>query len=334
MAFDTYAVSQNTGKKQSNVDWDAYHEYIIETAQLQERETICGVISGLIDLGQQNLPDSEVVFNGSEEDEAKEIEKNSNTYFKDGYDPQTRKQARFKCWPNKPQQCVVLSVDFPDIQLNLGQFFGEADAEEKPLRMYLGGQFYVEGAGMLVARPIPLKINKSMGFWSFDAKHQLYKMAVASKLIKAGEAFLPQQIDKLLGKTLQFEVQIHNKPGKNDKNYFTEYIKFVSGLGRNMQAYDFEDTFMIQFNADNDLQDLKEVRAYVKNTMKRATNYVGSKVQQQIESLESQRSEDQPAQQDTDQEEEEKPVEAPKKPSTRSKKPPVEVDGGEDDLPF
>ena len=44
---------------------------------------------------------------------------------------------------------------------------------------------------------------------------------------------------------------------------------------------------MIEFNGDNDVEGLKQLRANVVNTIKNATNYQGSKIQQQLESLNS-----------------------------------------------
>ena len=44
---------------------------------------------------------------------------------------------------------------------------------------------------------------------------------------------------------------------------------------------------MIEFNGDNDVEGLKQLRANVVNTIKNATNYQGSKIQQQLENLNS-----------------------------------------------
>lgn len=42
---------------------------------------------------------------------------------------------------------------------------------------------------------------------------------------------------------------------------------------------------MIEFNGDNDVEGLKQLRANIVNTIKNATNYQGSKIQQQLENL-------------------------------------------------
>ena len=107
-------------------------------------------------------------------------------------------------------------------------------------------------------------------------------MAVGAKLIANGEQFLPQEIAKLVGKTLQFNAQVFFNKGKNGVDYYTEYVNFAAGLSRGDTEFDYKDTFMIQFNVDNDVEAVKELRAHVKNTIKRATNYDGSKIQAEL----------------------------------------------------
>lgn len=285
MAFDAYSTTSSNASSRKEIDFDAMNKYVVETANLQEPETLVGVIAGIVDLGEQNLPDAENVFKGSEDDEQSEIAKNPNTYFKDGLDPQTRKPARLKCYPQKPQQAVAIAIDFPEIIIDKGQFYGNSNPQ--PLRLWLGGTFYVEGKGMIVARPTPLKvvnIDRESGGkrWSFSPLHLFYKMAVGAKLIKPWDAFLPQQIDQLIGKALQFQVQVFMKESRG-KYYFTENIKFVGGLGRGQSAQDLEKTFLIQFNKPNNPEDMKQLRNHVINTIKGANNYQGSQIQKQLE---------------------------------------------------
>jgi hypothetical protein len=113
-------------------------------------------------------------------------------------------------------------------------------------------------------------------------------MAVSSKLIGADECFLPQQIDQLLGKSFQFEAQVFWKENKG-KKYYTEYIKFIGGLGRGQQEPELKtEPYLIQFNKENPEDGIKELRSYIVNTMKRATNYEGSQIQKDIEKHRSQ----------------------------------------------
>lgn len=283
--FDVYGSQQSQKESKQVVQYDELNKYVVETAGLQERETLVGYVSMIVDLGTQNQPDAEVVFTGNENDEKEEFAKNPNTYFKDGFDQQTKKQVRFKCWPQKPVQCVAVAIDFPDIMIDKGQFFGNSDP--KPLRLWLGGQFYNSSLGkMVVARPTPLKVNKKLGDWGFDQKHLFYKMAVADKMIKPGEVFAPKDIDKLLGKAFQFTTQVFFKEGKDGKSYYTEYINFVGALGRGQAAPEIKTTpLLIQMNKANDEQAVKEVRAHVLNTCSLASNWTGSMLQKQVESI-------------------------------------------------
>ena len=291
MAFDAYSETKsgNGAAQESKVDWDAMNKYVVETANLQQRETLVGYIAGIVDLGTQALDDAEAVFAGSPEEEAEIIAEKPNTYFKDGIDPVSKKPVRLKCWPQDPAQCVTLAIDFPDIMLDKGQFFGEENAEPKPLRLWLGGQFYNQSLGkMVVARPTPLKVNKKLGDWSFDQKHLFYKMAVADKMIKPGEVFVPKDIDKLLGKAFQFTAQVFFKPGKDGKSYYTEYINFIGALGRGQATPEVKTTpLIIQMNKQSSEQAVKEVRAHVLNTCRLASNWEGSALQKQVDSIRS-----------------------------------------------
>jgi hypothetical protein len=174
--------------------------------------------------------------------------------------------------------------------LNKGQFFKSGSTEEKPLRMVLGGEYWNTSLKQkLMQRPTALKVMKNTdGCWSFNDKHLLYRMAIASKLIEPKGVFLPEHIGKLLGKSFQFEVQIHNKAGKDGKTYYTEKIAFKSGLGRGMVAEPLPtEPFVVQFNKENTPESLKELKYHVVNTIKNAVNYVGSPIQKQLDAARS-----------------------------------------------
>lgn len=279
MAFNTYGVSENSGKK-SDFDFDAFNRDIVTQADLKERAVLTGVVSAIIDLGTQNRADAELEFKGDEEAERLEIAKNPNTYFKDGKNDKGD-NVRLKCYPQKPIQCVVFAVDFPDVIVDKAKHFGESDP--LPLRLYLGGQFYQQNVGMVVQRPTEMKVVKTDKGWSFDKKHLCHKMAVASKLIEPDGVFLPQDIDKLLGKSFQFEAQVFMKKSK-DKEYYTEYVKFMGALPRGGKPAELPyEPSLVQFTTDNKESDIKDLRAHVVNTIKRANNYEDSKIKSQIE---------------------------------------------------
>ena len=282
MSFAVSKVQASQNTKTNTVDYTALNQHVIETANLQEREVLVGYIAGIVDLGEQNSPDSEYVFDGTEEDEAAEIEKNPEVYFKDGIDEKTKKPCRLKCKPEPARQAVAFAVEFPEILIDKSQFFGESNPQ--PLRLWTGAQFW-DGTSMIVARPTYLKINKSLGDWSFDPKHLCHKLAVACKLIKPSECFLPENLDQLLGQSFQWQAQVFMKPSKNNKSYYTEYLALAGALGRGQQPQEpVNPPFLIQFN-DTSLtkDDIRQLRSHIINTMKKANNYEGSHVQKLIE---------------------------------------------------
>ena len=338
MAFTVYGnTSLGSSEKKSEIKWDELNSYVVETAGLQERETLVGYVSAIVDLGIQKQDDAEYVFEGDEEQEAEEIEKDSRVYFKDGINPETKQPCRLKCLPQKDSQAVAIAIDFPDIMLNKGQFFGDDSGEEKPLRLWMGNQFYLQGVGsMVVGRPTVLKVTnldktRKTKKWSFAQNHIFYKMAVAAKLIKAGECFLPQDIDKLLGEAFQFSAQVYFKENKGT-SYYTEYVNFVGALGRGQKAPELvTEPVLIQFNDKNKPEHLKEIRSHVVNTMKMAKNWEGSPIQKQLESLYNSSGSDET------EEEVQEPKKEEKKPVKATKKvvePPPEDEFDEESLPF
>ena len=295
MAFNTYGAEQSE-KRESNVDYDALNKYVVDTVQAEQPETMVGVVSMIVDLGTQKLPDAEYEVDDEDKgltvDELNEkhkeaIESGKITKYDMAYD--NGKQVIKKFVPQKDRQAIVYAVDFPDVILDKGYFFGQSNPQ--PLRLFIGGQFW-DGEKMLVQNMIALKVKKDDNIeggnaWTMNPKSSLYKMALGAKLIETGKAFNPSRIDELLGKSLQFEIQVFMKPSKNGKSYYTEKLKYVGGLGRGQQPLTLDKTYMIEFNGDNDVEGLKQLRTHVVNTIKNATNYQGSKIQQQLENLNS-----------------------------------------------
>lgn len=299
MAFKTTSIATTTSKSdRPAVNFDDLNSYVVETAECQQPETLNGVIVGIIDLGNQRLPDAEYdVDSGDEDLSVEELEakyadeiaagKISKFDFVKDWSTRPPKEVIKKFVPQKDRQCITYAVDFLDIMLDKGQFFGEK-SEPKPLRMYFGGQYYHQGLKkMIVQNLLPLKItniakdNSNEKIWSLSTKSQLHKMAVASKIINTGEAFLPDQIDELLGKTLQFKVQIGFNE-KGDKKYYFEKMSFVGSLQRKDKPFENVDTFLIQMDDENDPEALKNLRKHIINTQMMATNWSGSALEKQL----------------------------------------------------
>lgn len=298
MAFDAYGTtSSESTKKESNVDYAALNRYVVETCGLQQPKTLRGVISTIVDLGTQKQNDAtykldkEDVNLTVEELEAKyalDIHEGRISKFAKAYDNDSKSWTIQKFVPQKPRQSIVYAVDFPDIMLDKGKFFGEEEGKNlKPLRLWIGGQHWNDHLKkMLVNQVIPLKITKDEKIgWTMRPNSSLYKIALGAEVIKTDEAFMPDRIDELLGKTLLFTAQVFFKKGNDGKEYYTEKLKYSSGLVMGMPSLTLDNTYLIQFNGDNDPQGLKELRAHVLNTIKNATNYEGSKIQSQLESV-------------------------------------------------
>lgn len=296
MAFDVYnANAGDTASNKPSVDYDALNRYVVETAQLQQPETLRGVVSCLVDLGTQKQNDGQ--YNVDKGDEALSVEQLTEKYsqeiaegkitkFDTAWDNDEKAFLIKKFVPQKDFQSVVFAVDFPNIMLNKGKFFGDENAEPKPLRLWIGGQYWHKGLSkMLVQNVIPLKVTKDdkITGWTMNPRSTLYKMALGAKLIQTDEAFLPENIDALVGKTLQFKAQVFFKKGKDGKEYYTEKLTFAAGLARDQAELQLDSTHAIQFNKPNDPQALKEIRGHVVNTIKNAVNYDKSAIKGQLE---------------------------------------------------
>ena len=302
MTFKTTAISTaTTTSTRPTVNFDEINQYVVDTVGCQQPETLNGVVVGIIDLGNQKLPDAEYDVDSGDEDLS--VEELESKYASDIAEGKISKFDYVKDWstrppkdvikkfvPQKDRQCISYAVDFPDIMLDKGQFFG-GDSEPKPLRMYFGGQYYHQGLKkMVVQNLLPLKVTniakdvRNDKLWSLSPKSQLHKMAVAAKLINTGEAFLPDNIDQLLGKTLQFQVQIGFNE-KGDKKYYFEKMKFLGAIQRKDKPFEDIDTFLIEMDGENDPEALSNLRKHIINTQMMATNFEGSALQKQLEEV-------------------------------------------------
>lgn len=293
--MEIYGASTNTNT--SNVDFDALNNYSVETCGLQNPETLRGVVSVMVDLGTQELPDSQYLPDAEDVALSKEqlntkyaadIADGKITKFDDAWDNLSKSFKVHKFVPQKPRQSVVFAVDFPEIMLDKGKFFGETTPNPKPLRLWFGGQFWnKEQSKMVVQNVIPLKVTKDDNIaggkeWTMGVLSTPYKMALGAKLIAPNDAFNPSRVSELLGKTLQFEARVFFNKSKNGKEYYTEKLKYVGALGRGQEPLEVENTYLIQMNQPNDPQGLKELRKHVINTIENATNFEGSAIQKQL----------------------------------------------------
>lgn len=294
--FDFYG----QGSVENTVDWDARNKYIVDTVGAESGEPMVGVISQVIDLGMQQLENSTFPLEGDDVDlsvdellvkYAKEVE-DKGISFEVAYNGQTKQKELMKSVPQKVRQCVAYAVDFPNTMLDIGQFHGQEDSVEKPLRMYLNGEWFrmekVNGEDKrisIVQSPTPLaKIKCDKRGWTLRPTSLSYKLADATGVVGVNKPFDPKQLPQLLGKAAQFNVLV----GFNEHNgtkYLVEKIKLMGKLMKGTPVPELERTVLIGFNTDNKDEDLLELRQNVKNTIMRAENYEGSKIQEQFKSL-------------------------------------------------
>jgi hypothetical protein len=273
--------NQTEGKERKVVDWDALNQHVVEVSGTAKKSrSIPGVISGLYDLGNQKLEDAEKAFTGTAADEAAEIEKFPATYFKDGIDRETGKQARLKCWPQKPVQQIAFSIDFPQVLVDKGQFFG--NSKPLPLRMLLNYEFTVPGTKeKIVARPYNLRdakhdLGNGKAVWALAKNNGLHKLAAAAELLDDNGLFNKERAAELIGKVVQFEFRVWMKPAKTgDKTFFTEEIKLVGMVPEGVAIPEVPEGLLhcVNLHGENDPEAVKQMRVSVKNTMKRALNY-------------------------------------------------------------
>lgn len=282
--FNVEQVNNNNTTQQSDrpkVDWDARAKYIVDKVGTQKKaKAMIGIISGVIDLGLQVQEDAKMEWKGDEASEVEELAKNPDQYF-ETLPNDKGVPTRYKRWKVKPCQQVALTVDFPSVMLNQGQFFGDEDSKEHPLRMLLNGEFYISGVGKVVGKPYNIKeVRNDDGSWSFKSNTQLYKLASATDVLDEQGRFKPHMIGKLLGKAALFEVQIYLNKASDGKEYLNEKIK-LSGQVPDVMVpmipeLPQEYIYGVNFKGEQNPEILKQLRQSVITTQQRAENFEGS----------------------------------------------------------
>lgn len=288
--FNVTTTTQTSGAERKEVNWDELNQHVIEAAGTANKaRSIPGVISGIYDLGEQEREDGEKVFVGTAEDEAAEIAKKPNTYFKDGKD-ENGKAVRLMCWPQKAVQQVAIAVDFPQVLVDKGQFFGNSNP--LPLRMLLNGEFSLSDGIRIVGRPYSITETKhdiggNKSVWAFAKNNGLHKLADAVEILDSNKLFTKNRIGELLGKVALFQFRVYMKPSKKDpsKSFFTEEIKLSGVIPEGVNVPEIPDGILhgVNLYGQNDEEAVKQLRLAVKNTIKRANNYEGSDIKKSFD---------------------------------------------------
>lgn len=293
--FNVTKTTTTEGGSKKEVDWDKLHEHIISAAGTEKKaRSIPGVISGIYDLGEQNRGDAEIdvddaefrkkfpEYDGSDSSKKLIASKRNGSYFKD------EAGKTFYCYPQKAVQQVAIAVDFPQILVDKGQFFGKSN--KLPLRMLLNGEFSINKE-RIVGKPFSIVEKKyDDGVWAFAKNNGLHKLADAVEILDERGYFTKDRIGELLGKVALFKMRVWMKPAKTgDKKFFTEEISLSGPIpeGVNVPEYDESILHGVNLYGENDEESVKQLRLCVKNTIKGANNYEGSDIQKLLVKLES-----------------------------------------------
>lgn len=318
----TPSTTQSSGSSgQSNVDWDALNKYVAETVQSVagcEEGTpagVVGIISGIVDYGKHQDPERIEPMNEGDQ-KTKDWKKKQVDSGKATVDD----EGNFH-YQAPPCQEVGFFVDFPSITVDKGQFFG--DSNPAPYRVLLGGVFKGEPAQKTKVQGYPNNDNK----WVFSDTSRATKLAKAAKLKDLKDGFEQSRLLELIGCAMQFNMEVF----VNSAGFLQEKITNPSPLmvGIPVPEYNEDLLFYVGMTEDNEPDYVKVLIKPVKEYIKAAIDYEGSKLKSQIEALES-------SQQASTNEPKQTPVEGSKsaeKPSSAPQynEPPMDFD---DDIPF
>lgn len=280
--------TQTSGGERKEVNWNALNEHVIEVAKTAKKaRSIPGVISGIYDLGEQNRDDAEIEFKGTPEEEAKIIAEKPATYFENGRDGK-----RYMRYPQKPVQQIAIAVDFPQVLVDKGQFFGNSNP--LPLRLLLNGEFTLSDGTRIVGRPYSIVETKFKDEkkWAFAKNSGLHKLADAVEILDDKGLFTKDRVGELLGKVALFQFRVYMKPSKNKKDadgnpvsYYTEEIKLAGLIPEGVEVPEYDESILhgVNLYGENDEEAVKQLRKTVRETIKRANNYEGSDIKVMFE---------------------------------------------------
>lgn len=299
----------------SQVDWAALNKYIVEECDAEDGATLTGVISQFVDLGIQKQEDGKKPTSlDTKEKQEKYLEKwepffegQEPPYFEQLKNHKTGEMEWFERWKQRPQQCFTFAIDFPDIMLDKGKFFGDENSKKRPLRIYLGGEFYYgKEIGNAIDSPLVARVRKTdSGGYSFPNNSLVYKMASATKSLDDKGNFGLFDIEKLLGKSCLFNIKVFLAEGKylNQRisspsplmrgtdpipmNEDLGGITFVTGDGSGVEGEVIK-VGSISFIKENDLDMVKELSNHVINRARMASNWGESILRKQLEEVKEQ----------------------------------------------
>jgi hypothetical protein len=280
--FNPLKTNNTSDESKPKVDYNEVNAHVIERAGTATKaRSIPGYISSIVDLGVQPRTIETEVKPGEEYPEDAE-------YYTGQWGDQKGKPCVRFTVPAK--QAIAITVDFPQIMVDKGQFFG--DSHELPLRLILNGERLVqndEGKWQpQVQKLIYLSEKKHEdGTWAVAKNALLHNLAAAAGILDAQGYFNVNRIGELLGQCLQFQFRVYMKPGKNGKSYYTEEIKLAGivpeGVSVPAMPEGVVNGIVWSDGTLPDADDVSKLRLSIRNTIRNATNFKGSTIEPLIE---------------------------------------------------
>lgn len=303
----------NGGNRQSNVDFDALFEYQLQKLGGEGKHQYIGVVSRLDELGIQEQDMNTIPYDDKAKVEhAWRFEFNEKGEIKDPtakvvFTKYSGKEQECLVYSRKPVTQVAVSVDFPEIMMDLGQFYNpEGNSVEKPFREIVGLNGFIpkskQGKGQVIAKPFNLNhvdVNRQKkdvkAYWALAKNSLIYSMAEWTESLDDNLNFHKWDLGKLIGKPINYEVEVKvekwTKDGKENKKLVINITPVSKLSPRDRKYFDDElaskvtdDLFgVLLFDGGNTEKALKEVRKATVNTMKLATNWETSKLKLELE---------------------------------------------------
>lgn len=284
------STNNNSNYERRDVDWEALNAHLIEAAGTATNpEVYPGVISQIVDLGIHLKVNDEVVDPHM-------------TYPDDASYYEVKGEKRVKYTTDRELQYVAVMVDFPDIIVDKALYI-TGESNPLPLRLMLNGERMVQNSEgkwiNTVSKMFSLgQMRHPNGKYALAKQNKLHVLAEKAGLLDSDGLFTADRIGELLGKALMFEIQLFMKPGNNGKRYYNEIIKSPTIIPRSIKAPTLDPSLLalVQWSSGvgPNEDEVKKLRASVKNTIKNATNFNGSTIQSVIDKPREQSNNDRP----------------------------------------
>lgn len=319
MAFKKPKARQQ--RSESNVDWNAFNEHLAERVQeaIDENGTnmVC-FVSMLIDSGTQPPQEPYREYNWEDSEQQNRLLDNPKV---DCYVEGDKFYIA-----NRPNDSIVIAVDFPSIMVDYGKFFNDGKSEERPYRHLIADE-YQGVAGYTSYQP------SSDGFSPLSAVSKIAKATGAFK----GKGKVPSDFDigDVLG--LPFTMDIETNPtNKDGKIYANVKAKNPSAKHKAIPVPEHDiEPCVVFMNDDNDEEALKTIRYSVIKRLEMAQEWSDSKLKAQLEALGKLGNSSQSSQEDESEEEAPAPKKlATKKPVAKKPEPQEDESDEDDDNPF